>query len=250
MKRFENKVAFITGGTSGIGKVSAILIAREGAKVVVADINENQEAIEEIRQEGGEVKFIQCDVSKSEEVKDAIAETVAIFGSLDIALNNAGIVDRARNPIHEKSIEEWQQVLDINLNGVFYNMKYQIAQMRKQSTGGAIVNIGSIMSQVANEGIASYVSSKHGVIGLTKTAALENATHHIRVNAIGPGFIATPILPDTNNKEALAYMESIHPMNRLGQPEEVAKAFLFLASDDSSFCTGVYLPVDGGYLIK
>lgn len=251
MKRFENKVAFITGGTSGIGKAAAILIAREGAKVVVADIHENPEALEEIRKEGTEVKFIQCNVAKHEEVERAVAETVATFGSLDIALNNAGITDRRMSPIHEKSLEEWQNVQDINLGGVFYSMKHQIAQMRKQATGGSIVNIGSTMTQVAMAGIASYVSSKHAVFGLTKTAAIENATNNIRVNAIGPGYIATPLLlagiPDEQTRK---YMESLHPMNRLGEAEEVAKAFLFLASDDASFITGAYLPVDGGFLIR
>lgn len=250
MRRFENKVVFITGGTSGIGKSAAILFAREGAKVAVVDIHENPTALEEIRREGGEVLFIQCDVSKIDQVDHAVNETVAAFGSLDVAVNNAGISDRGGSLLHEKSIEEWQQVQDINLSGVFYGLKYQIAQMRRQESGGAIINIGSIMSMVGNETIASYVSSKHGVVGLTKVAALENAKHRIRVNAIGPGYIATPILPNQENKEMLAYMESLHPMNRLGQPEEIARPILFLASDDASFCTGVYLPVDGGYLIK
>jgi NAD(P)-dependent dehydrogenase (short-subunit alcohol dehydrogenase family) len=250
MRRFENKVVFITGATSGIGKAAAVLFAREGAQVMVADIKEDQAAIDEIRQEGGEVRFIACDVSRSEQVEQAVAATVTAFGSLDIAVNNAGISDRGGSLLHEKSNEEWQQVQDINLSGVFYGLKFQIAQMRKQQSGGSIVNIGSIMSAVANETIASYVSAKHGVVGLTKVAALENAQHNIRVNTIGPGYIATPILPNQDNKELRAYMESLHPMNRLGLPEEIAKPILFLASEEASFCTGVYLPVDGGYLIK
>jgi len=250
MKRFENKVAFITGGNSGIGKAAAVLIAREGADVVIADIKEDIEAIQEIEKEGGRVKFIQCDVSKSEAVESAINETIRIFGSLDVALNNAGIVDAST--IHEKSIEEWHRVLNVNLSGVFYCMKYQIKQMRKQANGGSIVNMGSIMSQVAEIGIGSYASSKHGLVGLTKVAAVENATNNIRVNAIGPGYIETPLLMDnsTSGAEYRSYMESKHAMKRLGKPEEIAKAFLFLASDDASFCTGVYLPVDGGYLIQ
>lgn len=250
MTRFENKVAFITRGNSGIGKASAVHIAREGAKVVIADLKENADALREIEKEGAEVKFIQCNVAKPEEVESAVAETVATFGSLDVALNNAGISDPGGSLLHEKSIEEWQLVQDINLSGVFYGLKHQIAQMRKQKTGGAIVNIGSIMSQVGNQTIASYVASKHGVVGLTKTAALENAVNNIRVNAIGPGYIATPILPNQDNEELMNYMKSIHPMNRLGRPEEIAKAFLFLASEDASFITGAYLPVDGGYLIQ
>lgn len=250
MKRFENKVAFITGGNSGIGKAAAILIAREGAKVVVADLSEDRKALKEIAAEGGEVKFVQCDVSKAENVEKAVNETIAAFGSLDVALNNAGIVDSSY--IHEKSLEEWHKVLNVNLSGVFYCMKFQIEQMRKQPSGGSIVNMGSIMSQVSEVGIGSYASSKHGLIGLTKVAALENATSNIRVNAIGPGYIETPLLMNNSasSNEYRTYMESKHAMKRLGKPEEIAKAFLFLASNDASFCTGAYLPVDGGYLIQ
>ncbi|MDR6528811.1 NAD(P)-dependent dehydrogenase (short-subunit alcohol dehydrogenase family) [Chryseobacterium rhizosphaerae] len=250
MKRFENKVAFITGGNSGIGKAVAVLMAREGAKVMIADIQENKETLEEVLKEGTDARFITCDVSNPEDVEKAVAETIEVFGNLDIGVNNAGIVDAS--PIHEKSIEEWQRVININLSGVFYGMKYQIAQMRKQETGGAIVNMGSIMSQVAEFGIGSYASSKHGLVGLTKVAALENGTNNIRVNAIGPGYIETPLLMDNaaQNVEYRSYMESKHAMKRLGKPEEIAKVVLFLASDDASFCTGAYLPVDGGYLVQ
>ncbi|MBV8253308.1 MAG: SDR family oxidoreductase [Chitinophaga sp.] len=250
MKRFENKVAFITGGNSGIGKAAAILMAREGAKVVIADLKENKAVLDEVKKEGTDARFVQCDVSRYEDLERAVKETVDAFGSLDIALNNAGVVDAS--PVHEKTQDEWQRVLNINLSGVFYGMKFQIAQMRKQATGGAIVNMGSIMSQVAEQGIGAYAASKHGLVGLTKVAALENATNNIRVNAIGPGYIETPLLMDNSaaGAEYRAYMESKHAMKRLGKPEEVAKAFLFLASDDASFCTGAYLPVDGGYLIQ
>ncbi|WP_413513193.1 SDR family NAD(P)-dependent oxidoreductase [Myroides odoratus] len=248
MKRFEKKVAFITGGNSGIGKAVAILMAREGAHIVIADLKENQETLEEIRKEGTEARFIRCDVSKPQEVEQAVSVTINFFGSLDVAVNNAGIVDASL--LHEKSIEEWQRVIDINLSGVFYGMKYQIAQMRSQASGGSIVNVGSIMSQVAELGIASYASSKHGLVGLTKVGALENAVNNIRVNAIGPGYIETPLLMDNAAQDSRAYMESKHAMKRLGKPEEIAKAILFMASDDASFCTGAYLPVDGGYLIQ
>ncbi|MNK07190.1 2,5-dichloro-2,5-cyclohexadiene-1,4-diol dehydrogenase [compost metagenome] len=250
MRRFENKVAFITGGNSGIGKAAAILVAREGAKVMIVDIHENLDTLHEIRKEGTEAEFFKCDVSNPEQMKTAVEAAVSTFGSLDVALNNAGIVDAS--PIHEKTIEEWNRVLNINLGGIFYGMKYQIVQMRRQSTGGSIVNMGSIMSQVAERGIGAYASSKHGLVGLTKVAALENATSGIRVNAIGPGYIETPLLMDNSasGNEYRAYMESKHAMKRLGRPEEIAAAFLFLASDDASFCTGAYLPVDGGYLIQ
>jgi NAD(P)-dependent dehydrogenase (short-subunit alcohol dehydrogenase family) len=249
MKRFENKVAFITGGNSGIGKASALAIAKEGAAVMIADIGESSQVVEEIKKAGGKVAYVKCDVSKPEEVEHAVDETVRIFGRLDVALNNAGIVDTSLSHVNEKTLEEWNKVIAVNLSGVFYGMKYQIAQMRKQG-GGSIVNIGSVMSQVTDMGIASYVSSKHGVVGLTKAAALENGTENIRVNIIGPGYIETPILMDNAGSGAAEYLKSKTAMKRLGKPEEIAKTFLFLASDDASYCTGAYLPVDGGYLIQ
>lgn len=252
MKRFENKVAFITGGNSGIGKAAAILIAREGANVAIADLKENKETIAQIKNEGANAIFIQCDVSNPQQVEQAVSKTVEAFGKLDIALNSAGTTDKNMSPIHEKGFEEWQKVQDINLGGVFYGMKYQIAQMRKQPSGGNIVNIGSSMSLVSMGGLASYVSSKHGLVGITKTAALENATENIRVNSIAPGYIASPMLLDgiKGNEQTRKYMEGLHPMNRLGEPEEIAKTFLFLASEDASFITGVVLQVDGGYVIR
>lgn len=249
MKRFENKVAFITGGNSGIGKVSALAIAKEGAAVMITDLSETSQVIEEIIKAGGKAAYVKCDVSKPEEVEHAVNETVRIFGKLDVALNNAGIVDTSLSHVNEKTLEEWNKVIAVNLSGVFYGMKYQIAQMRKQG-GGSIVNIGSVMSQVTDMGIASYVSSKHGVVGLTKAAALENGTENIRVNIIGPGYIETPILMDNAGSGAAEYLKSKTAMKRLGKPEEIAKTFLFLASDDASYCTGAYLPVDGGYLIQ
>lgn len=249
MKRFENKVAFITGGNSGIGKVSALAIAREGAAVMITDLSETSQVVEEIIKAGGKAAYVKCDVSMPEEVEHAVNETVRIFGRLDVALNNAGIVDTSLSHVNEKTLEEWNKVIAVNLSGVFYGMKYQIAQMRKQG-GGSIVNIGSVMSQVTDMGIASYVSSKHGVVGLTKAAALENGTENIRVNIIGPGYIETPILMDNAGSGAAEYLKSKTAMKRLGKPEEIAKTFLFLASDDASYCTGAYLPVDGGYLIQ
>lgn len=249
MKRFESKVAFITGGNSGIGKASALAIAKEGATVMITDLSETSQVVVEIIKAGGKAAYVKCDVSKPEEMEHAVNETIRIFGRLDVALNNAGIVDISLKHINEKTLEEWNKVITVNLSGVFYGMKYQIAQMRKQG-GGSIVNIGSVMSQVTDAGIASYVSSKHGVVGLTKAAALENGTENIRVNIIGPGYIETPILMDNAGSGAAEYLKSKTAMKRLGKPEEIAKAFLFLASDDASYCTGAYLPVDGGYLIQ
>ncbi|WP_408097800.1 SDR family NAD(P)-dependent oxidoreductase [Peredibacter sp. HCB2-198] len=247
MKNFENQVAFITGGNSGIGKASALSVAREGANVMLADLKENPEVLREIKSLGVKASFVRCDVSKAEEVKNAIAETVKQFGSLDIALNNAGIGDQGM--IHEKSLEQWERVISINLSGVFYCMKYEVEQMLKQKTGGKIINVSSILGQVAEAGAAAYVAAKHGVVGLTKTAAIEYGTKNIRVNAIGPGYIETPLLKDMD-EEKIHALEGRHTMKRLGHSEEVAKAFLWLASNDSSFLTGDYIPVDGGYLAQ
>lgn len=245
MKRFQNQVAFITGGNSGIGLASAKAIALEGANVVIADIHENPQVIEEIEKLGVKATFFKCDVSNPDEVKSVIENTIKKFGRLDIALNNAGIGDAL--PTHEKTIEQWQRVININLNGVFYCMKYQIEQMLKQPQGGKIINVASILGQIGDAGTAAYAAAKHGVVGLTKSAGIDYGTQGIRINAIGPAYIDTPLLKDLD-KETLAVLTARHAMKRLGKAEEVAKVFLFLASDDSSFMTGDYIPVDGGYL--
>jgi len=245
MKRFQSKTAFITGGNSGIGRESALAIAKEGANVMIADLKEDKAVLKEIEALGVKASFIPCDVANPMAVKEAISATVAQFGSLDVAFNNAGVGDEKQ--IHEKSIEQWNKVIAINLSGVFFCMKFQIEQMLKQKTGGSIVNVSSILGQVGTDGAAAYVAAKHGVVGLTQTAAIEYGTKNIRVNAIGPGYIDTPLLQkmDKDTKHAL---EEMHAMKRLGRAEEVAKAFTWLASDDASFMTGDYIPVDGGYL--
>ncbi|MFM6927787.1 MAG: SDR family NAD(P)-dependent oxidoreductase [Bdellovibrio sp.] len=245
MKRFQSKTAFITGGNSGIGKESALAIAKEGANVMIADLKEDKAVLKEIESLGVKASFIACDVANPMAVKEAVSATVAQFGSLDVAFNNAGVGDEKQ--IHEKSIEQWNKVIAINLSGVFFCMKFQIEQMLKQKNGGSIVNVSSILGQVGTDGAAAYVAAKHGVVGLTQTAAIEYGTKNIRVNAIGPGYIETPLLQnmDKDTKHAL---EGMHAMKRLGRPEEVAKAFTWLASDDASFMTGDYIPVDGGYL--
>lgn len=245
MKRFQNQVAFITGGNSGIGLASALAIANEGANVMIADIQENPEAITMIEKLGVKAQFVKCDVSNPIEVEYAVKETVKQFGRLDIALNNAGIGDYL--PTHEKTIEHWQRVININLNGVFYCMKYQIEQMLKQKEGGKIINVSSILGQIGDAGASAYAAAKHGVVGLTKAAGIDYATKNIRINAIGPAYIDTPLLKDLD-KQTVEILTSRHAMKRFGQPQEVAKVFLFLASDDSSFMTGCYVPVDGGYL--
>lgn len=245
MKRFLNKVAFITGGNSGIGKESALEVAKEGANIMIADIKENKDVIKEIEALGVKAAFIACDVANPMSVKEAVDATVRNFGSVDVAFNNAGVGDEKM--IHEKSIEQWQKVININLSGVFYCMKFEIEQMLKQKNGGSIVNVSSILGQVGTAGAAAYVAAKHGVVGLTQTAALEYGAKKIRVNAIGPGYIETPLLQSMSTDEKHA-LEQMHAMKRLGRPEEVAKAFLWLASEEASFMTGDYIPVDGGYL--
>ncbi|MNJ96790.1 3-oxoacyl-[acyl-carrier-protein] reductase FabG [compost metagenome] len=246
-KRFDNKVAFITGGNSGIGKASALSAAKDGANIMIADLKEDKAVLKEIEALGVKAAFVTCDVAKPMAVKEAVNATVKTFGSLDIGLNNAGIGDH--DVIHEKKIEEWQKVIDINLSGVFYCMKYEIEQMLKQESGGTIINISSILGQVGAEGAAAYVAAKHGVIGLTQTAALEYGTKGIRINAIGPGYIETPLI-NSMDKETLDALKEKHAMKRLGQADEVARAFIWLASEDSSFMTGDYIPVDGGYLAQ
>lgn len=247
MKSLEKKTAFITGGNSGIGKASALAVAKEGANVMIADLKSNPEVIKEIQKLGVKAEFIACDVSSPMAAKEAVEATVKIFGSLDIAFNNAGIGDKGFT--HEKSIEAWQKVININLSGVFYCMKYEITQMLSQKTGGSIINTSSILGQVGTPDAAAYCAAKHGVIGLTQAAALEYATKNIRINALCPGYIETPLLSDMDEKTLNALKEK-HAMKRLGRADEVAKAFLWLASEDSSFLTGDALAIDGGYLAQ
>lgn len=247
MIRFENKVAFITGGASGIGKASAVAIAAEGARVVIADLanSAHEEAVSEIKAAGsGEVLFVPVDVSSASSIDSAIEKAVAQFGRIDIALNNAGIGADGKN-LGDEDDAVYRRVISINLDGVFLGMKRQIAQFIKQG-GGVIVNTASAMGLVAMKGNSPYVASKHGIIGLTKAAAIEYGQHNIRINAICPGYVDTPILGKLS-EEVREGIIALHPIGRLGRSEEIAKAFLFLASDDASFITGTSLAVDGGY---
>ena len=249
MKILKGKVAIITGAASGIGEATAKLFASEGAKVVVTDISEDNgvKVAEDIRKSGGEAIFVKSDASKPGDHEILVKETVKAFGKLDIAVNNAGI-GGASAPTGEYPIDSWQKVIDINLSGVFYGMKYQLPEMVKAGSG-SVVNIASILGQVGFENSAAYVASKHGVVGLTKSAALEYAKKKVRVNSIGPGFIYTGLVnEETMGKEALTFLEQKHAVGRLGNAQEVAELILFLASDKASFVTGSYYPVDGGYL--
>ncbi len=251
--KFENKTIFITGGLSGIGKACALAVAKEGANIAIADISgdSNNAEMEEIVKLNPEAIFIACDVSDYNQVENAISKTVNKFGKLDIALNNAGIGGEA-NIVGEMSETSWLKVIGVNLTGVFNCMKHELAQMSLQNSG-VIINIASILGKVGFANSAHYVAAKHGVIGLTKSAAIEYATKGIRINAICPGFINTPLLTKggiSENTEVKQSIVNLHPMKRFGTGDEIAKGFLFLASDGASFITGTSLDIDGGYLAQ
>lgn len=250
MGTLKNKVAVITGSGSGIGRAAAILYAKEGAKVIISDINEEHgnAVLEEIKINGGEAFFIKADTSKPEEHKKLVDQTIEKYGALHIAVNNAGI-GGPLSSIADYPIDGWQKVIDINLSGVFYGLKYQIPAMLK-SGGGSVVNIASILGQAGTKFSPAYVAAKHGVVGLTKAAALEYADQKIRVNSIGPGYIKTPMVMNSLDEATLTVVTGLHPMGRLGEAEEVAELILWLGSDKSSFVTGSYYPVDGGYLAQ
>ncbi|MFP5081747.1 SDR family NAD(P)-dependent oxidoreductase [Pedobacter sp. JCM 36344] len=245
----KNKTVIITGAASGIGKASALLFATSGANLVVSDINEREgeKLTDEICALGGKASFFKTDVAVAAEMEALVEFTVKTFGKLDIAVNNAGIGGE-QNPIANMSIEGWQKVISVNLNSLFYGMKYQIAAMLNNN-GGSIVNISSILGAVGFTGSAGYSATKHGIIGLTQTAALEYSAKNIRVNAVGPGFIDTPLL-NALDPQMKSQLVALHPIGRLGKSEEVAELIFWLGSDKSSFVTGSYYPIDGGYLAK
>lgn len=250
MKLLENKVAIVTGAGSGIGRAIAVTYAAEGAKVVVSDINEKggNETVDMITQNGGEAIFIVCDTSSAESNKALVEETIKRFGALHIACNNAGIAG-AMAPTGEYPLDMWAKVIATNLSGVFYCMRFQIPAMLTAG-GGVIINIASILGQVGTKFAPAYVAAKHGVVGLTKTAALEYSDKNIRINSVGPGYILTPLLTNNLNEEQMKPLVGLHPIGRLGQPEEVAELVLWLSSSKASFVTGNYFAVDGGYLAQ
>ncbi len=244
---FAGKVALVTGGGSGIGEACCKLFAHRGAQVVVADRNlaGAERVVEEIGAAGGVAKTADVDVADPASVEAMVKRCEDVYGRLDVAVNNAGIGGES-NPTGSYSIDGWRQVVDVNLNGVFYCMRYEIPFMRA-SGGGAIVNMSSILGSVAFAGSPAYVAAKHGVVGLTRAAALEYATQNIRVNSVGPAFITTPLLTNALDAATLDVITQMHPVKRMGTAEEVANLVCFLASDEASFITGSYHLVDGAY---
>lgn len=247
---FKNKVALVTGGSSGIGRATALAFARKGAKIVVADWVENLETMDMIENLGGEALFVKCDVSNSADVKALIEKIIATFGRLDFAFNNAGI-EGTSAPTQDCSEENWDKTIGINLKGIWLCMKHEIPVMLKKGKG-VIVNCSSVAGLVGFQGLPAYVASKHGVIGLTKTAALECAKHGIRVNVVCPGVIQTPMIDRLTGKkkEAVEQFTGLEPIGRFGKPEEIANAVIWLCSDEASFVTGIEMPVDGGFVAQ
>jgi NAD(P)-dependent dehydrogenase (short-subunit alcohol dehydrogenase family) len=249
-KIFKNKVALVTGGSFGIGRATAIAFAKRGATVVVVDWLEDKDGdtIKGIKVEGSEALFIKCDVSKASDVKAMIDQTISAFGRIDFAFNNAGI-EGIMGQTHECTEENWDKTIAVNLKGIWLCMKHEIQIMQKQGKG-AIINCASVAGLIGFPGLPAYVASKHAVAGLTKTAALENAKLNIRINAVCPGVIKTPMIDRLtgNEKSVEKNYEIMEPVGRMGQPEEVAEAVIWLCSDAASFVTGVIMPVDGGWI--
>ena len=251
-RNLEGKSALVTGGASGIGRATALAFAREGARVAVADILEDaaQNTVSEIKAMGGQALAIACDVTDDDAVKAMIARAVDAFGGLDCAFNNAGIapyqVNAGGQKIADVAPEAWRRLIDVNLTGVWLCLRHEVAQMRAQGSGGVIINTASILGLVGTATSSAYVAAKHGVVGLTKTAAADHAEDNIRVNAVCPGYIETPMTEETMRRRGERILARV-PMARMGKAGEIAEAVVWLCSPKASFVTGVSWAVDGGY---
>lgn len=246
----SGRVALVTGAATGIGQVSATVLARQGARLVLADVNEEggETVAAMIRESGGEAMFVRADVSDALDVQSLVAKAVAHYGRLDCALNNAGI-DGQMGPTHDQTEANWDRVIAVNLRGVFLCMKHEIRQMLAQR-GGAIVNVASVAGLQGYAMLSPYVAAKHGVVGLTKAAALEYAKQGIRINALCPGAIRTPMIDDALRQGLVseAQMIAMEPLGRIGEPREIADAAAWLLSDEASFVVGHAMVVDGGIM--
>lgn len=251
---FAGKVAFVTGAASGIGRAAAVAFAREGASVVVADVSESgsQETVRLVEGLGGRALAVRCDVTQAEDVKAALAKNIEAFGRLDFAFNNAGIEPKNPAPTADYDEQEWNRILDINLRGVFLCMKHEIPLILKHGGGGAIVNTSSGAGIIGIKGSPAYTAAKHGVIGLTKAAALDYASKKIRINAVCPGYIDTPMMSrfTGGTDEGRAKVIGEEPVGRMGKPEEIAAAVVWLCSDAAAFMVGHAMVIDGGQTIQ
>lgn len=250
MNRFTNKTVFLTGGATGIGRATAIAFAREGASLAICDVAEaaTQETVELCKKEGAKAIFIKTDVALMSEIEAAVKRTIAEFGSLDVAVNNAGIEGSRDKGTHDYDEAIFRRVIDVNLTGVFLCMKAELQAMLATQKPGCIVNTSSILGHFGMPGHAAYIAAKHGVMGLTRAAALEYARFGVRVNSVCPGWVDTPMTAShgTKDDELMAKLIKTSPMRRKGQPEEIASTILFLASDDASYITGQGYLADGG----
>jgi NAD(P)-dependent dehydrogenase (short-subunit alcohol dehydrogenase family) len=251
---FTGKVAFVTGAASGIGRAAAVALAREGASVVAADVSEqgNQQTARLIEEQGGRALAVRCDVTRTEDVKAALAKAIETFGRLDFAFNNAGIEPKMPAPTAEYEQEEWDRIFGINLRGMFLCMKHEIPLILKHGDGGAIVNTSSGAGVIGIKGSPAYTAAKHGVIGLTKAAALDYAAQNIRINAVCPGYIETPMMErfTGGTAEGRAKVIAEEPVGRMGKPEEIAAAVVWLCSDAAAFMIGHARVIDGGQTVQ
>lgn len=255
MKRFENKVVLVTGAASGIGRAVTIAFGKEGASVAVADLDRDggEDTVRSIKDLGVDSFFVHADIAVPADVEAMVREVADRFGGLDVAVNNAGIEGELASTA-DYPIEGWKRVLDVNLTGAWLSMKYEIPELRRRG-GGAIVNVASILGLVGFANAPAYTAAKHGLVGLTKVAAIEYAPEGIRINAVCPGFIETPMVMDRgvaagSNPEAYAQIAALHPIGRLGTPAEIAAAILWLSSEEATFVAGHALVADGAYTAR